>query len=35
MLMSAAVLLWLDLCVCMAKLWVEGQKDAIILPNLL
>ena len=35
MLMSVAVLLWLDLCVLMAKLWVVGLKDTIILPNLL
>ena len=35
MLTSVAVLLWLDLCVLMAKLWVEGLKDTIILPNLL
>ena len=33
--MSVAVLLWLDLCGLMAKLWVEGLKDAIVLPSLL
>ena len=33
--MSVAVHLWLDLCALMAKLWAEGLKDTIILPNLL
>ena len=35
MLMSVAVLLWLDLFVLLAKIGVDGLKDTIILPNLL
>ena len=35
MMMSVAFLLWLDLCVLMARVWVDGLKDTILLPNLL
>ena len=35
MLMSVAVLLWLDLFVLLAKIGVDGLKDTIILPNFL
>ena len=33
--MSVAVLLWLDLCVLLAKIGGDGLKDTIILPSLL
>ena len=35
MLTSVTALLWLDLCVPLTKLCVEGLKDTIILPSLL